>query len=110
MGLLGLDMLILLGLPMAILIWLGIWRSWAYKDHSYREYPLGFPWFILGFLIVRILIVMRTLGINLPGEFAAIALCTCLVIGLSAIHLQWPSWTLPPWYRELADDEEEPQS
>ncbi len=94
---------------MAIPIWLGKWRSWAYEEHSHRGYPLGIPWVTLGFVIVRIMIVMRTLGINLPGEFAAIVLCTCLVIGMSAAYLQWPDWILPPWYRELEDDGEETQ-
>ena len=104
------DAFVALSLVMGGAIWFGIWRNWErLKDTTWEDMPLLAPWVALGFLIVRIAIFFRQVGIPIPGELAAGVLLACLIIGMWAWVVRWPDWILPPWYRELEDDGEETQ-
>ena len=104
------DAFVALSLVMGGAIWFGIWRNWErLKGTRWEDLPLLAPWVALGFLIVRIGIFFRQVGIPIPGELAAGVLLACLIIGMWAWVVRWPDWILPPWYRELEDDGEETQ-
>ena len=107
---LTLDIIVLAMVAMGAAIWFGIWRSWVGKGGSYFEdAALCLPWLALGFVIMRFGAILRSFGIPIPGLFLLAVLIAGLAIGMWARAVQWPDWTLPPWYRELEDDEEEPQ-
>ncbi len=104
-----LDLIVAFFLVFGGTIWFGIWRNWEGKGTTWEGCGLALPWAGLGLLIFRIGILLRQFGIPVPGLLVAGVLFACFIIGIWAWAVQWPNWILPPWYRELEDDEQEPQ-
>lgn len=101
------DIFVLALLATGGAIWFGIWRGWVGKGGYYGDAGLFLPWFALGIGILRLGVILRSFGVPVPGELVALVPVASLVVGMWAWLVRWPDWVLPPWYRELEEDEEE---
>ncbi len=104
-----LDLIVAFFLVLGGTIWFGIWRNWEGKGTIWEDMPLALPWIALGLVILRIGILLRYFGVPIPGLLLVVVFLVCGIIGMWAYWVTWPDWILPPWYRELEDDEQEPQ-
>ncbi|TAK35828.1 MAG: hypothetical protein EPO21_04885 [Chloroflexota bacterium] len=90
-------------------IWFGWWRSWVdWPMQYYLHRTPGVPWFALAMAFGGIVIILRSIGIEVPQFLVEVVILSCIIIALVVAAFQWPRWALPPWYRKLQEEGQRP--
>lgn len=87
-----------------VLVWFGVYRSWARMRIPPRRWMLGVPWLALGLVVLQLLAAAHALGLQESDTVKQVVVCLALavmLIGASEVAFEWPEWGKPPWYRRL---------